>query len=197
MKSNRKADPRKEFYERLMHTCERAWRAGNLPAIVDAVEYCAKANGPPPPWLVTAIATLVSRQMLVRTGRGRFNSRQAVFDENQKHHARWDMVRELRDRRFELFETSMREAAKVRARRPEFEALGISPTFLDEAERINDSVLTLDKAFARVSEELHGTFAEGTEDAVKYSYNLVEQKLAEGRGAEFYIARFKPNGKSG
>ena len=197
MKSNRKPDEREEFYVRLLRACERAWHAGNLPAVVDATVHCAEANMPPPPWLITAIATLVSRQMLVRTGRGRFNSRQAVWDENQKHLTRWDMVRELRDRRFELYELSSHLAAKARARRSEFETRGVSPTILDEEERIEDSGLTLEKAFARVSEKLRGTPAEGSEDAVKYSYHLVEQKRAEGRGAEFMWTQFQPSGKPG
>ena len=108
-----------------------------MPAVVDAMEYCAEANMPPPPWLIAASETLVSRLMLVRKGRGAFNSPQAVFDENQKHFERWDMVRDLMDRGEELYESSCLLAAKVRERRSEFKSLGISRS-LDEAERIND-----------------------------------------------------------
>lgn len=189
---------REEFYKRLLDQCEQAWRGGNLPAVVDAMEYCAEANMPPPPWLIAASETLVSRLMLVRKGRGAFNSPQAVFDENQKHFERWDMVRDLMDRGEELYESSCLLAAKVRERRSEFESLGISHS-LDEAERINDGGLNLDNAFARVSEWLteHVSAEGNSESAVRYSYYLVENAKAEGRGAEFYITRFKPNRKSG
>jgi hypothetical protein len=166
--SDQEADPRAAFYDRLLRECERAWQAGNLPALVDALENCAKANRGPPPWLVAAVATLVSRQMLVRSGRGRFNSRQARFDENMKHYIRWDMVRELRKRGHELYER-----------------LG------------DDCGLSLEKARARVAEQLKGTDVEGDEDAIKYSCELVERRFAEGGGAEFYLTRFKPDGKSG
>jgi hypothetical protein len=66
--SSTQTDPRAEFYKRLQAECEWACRGGSLPAIADAMKYCAEANMPPPPWLIDANATLVSRQMLVRTG---------------------------------------------------------------------------------------------------------------------------------
>ena len=31
---------RAEMYEERLRNCEKAWRAGNLPAVVDAIEYC-------------------------------------------------------------------------------------------------------------------------------------------------------------
>ena len=37
----------KEFYERLLRECEQAWRAGNLPALVDAANTCIEADMPP------------------------------------------------------------------------------------------------------------------------------------------------------
>jgi hypothetical protein len=61
----------------------------------------------------------------------------------------------------------------------------------------DDRGLTMEKARAAVAEELQGTFAEGGEDAVKYSYELVEERTAKGKGPEFYTTRFQPNGKSG
>jgi hypothetical protein len=192
-------DYREQFYKRQLDVCEQAWRGGNFPAVLDAMEYCAEANMPPPPWLIAASETLVSSLMLVRTGRGRFNSRQAVFDANQKHFERWDMVRDLMDRGKELYELSLHHAAEMRKRRSEFESCGISQQVLDEAERINDGGLSLDNAFARVSEWLteHVSPKGNSESAVRYSYYLVESAIAEGHGAEFYIARFKPNRKSG
>jgi hypothetical protein len=156
-------DMRMRIYRERMQTYEQAVRAGNLPALVDAVEDCVQLNMPPPPWMIDAVATVVVRQMLVRTGDGRFNSRQARWEENQKHLARWDMVRELLERGRELYERT----GDVRG-------------------------LTKENAYAAVAEELQGTFAAGREDAVKYSYDLVEKG-----GYEFCITRFEPNGKSG
>ena len=75
-------------YSRQLRGFENAWRAGSPHAILDAAAFCGEVKIPPPPWLVIAIETLVARQLLVRSGRGRFNSRQAVFNENQKHYIR-------------------------------------------------------------------------------------------------------------
>ena len=186
-----------EFYERRLGELERAWRGGNLPAVADAAKTCAEANMPPPPWLLAAIETLVSRQMLVRKGRGAFNSPQAVFDENQKHFQRWDMVADLMDRGDEIYKTSCVLAARAREHRSEFESCGISHRVLDEAERINDGGLNLENAFAHVSEWLteHVSAKGNSARAVRNSYYLVKDAIAKGRGAEFYITRFKPNGK--
>ena len=46
-----------------------------------------------------------------------------------------------------------------------------------------------------VAEKLEGTFAEGGEDAVKYSYELVEQHIKQDKAGLFYVTDFKPNGK--
>ena len=159
---------RTRVYQERMQTYEQAVRAGNLPALVDAVEDCVQLSMPPPPWMFDAVATLVARQMLVKTGRGACNSRQARWEENQKHLARWDMLRELLERGREIYERYG-----------------------------DDRGLTMEKARAAVAEELQGTFAEGGEDAVKYSYELVEERTAKGKGLDFYITRFEPNGKSG
>lgn len=145
-----------------LHACGKAWLAGNPLAIADATVYCGKSNTPPPPWLVAAVKTLVACQMHVQIGRGRFNSGQAIFAENQKHHLRWEMVRELSERGHELYER--------------FE---------------DDRGLTMEKTYAAVAEKLEGTPFEGGEDAIRYSFELVEKRLAQGRGAEFYISRFK------
>jgi hypothetical protein len=77
-----------EVIRRQLRGFENAWRAGSPHAILDAAAFCGEVKIPPPPWLVIAIETLVARQLLVRSGRGRFNSRQAVFNENQKHYIR-------------------------------------------------------------------------------------------------------------
>ena len=70
--------------------------------------------------------------MLVPTGRGRFNSRQTVFEENQKHYLRWDMVNELLECGGDLYKR-----------------------FGD------DRGLTIEKARAAVSEKLEGHLRRG------------------------------------
>ena len=153
-------DFRKRVYWNRMIQCERATRAGNLAAFVDAIQHCIELNMPPEPWMVHAAATLVTQLMLVRTGRGKFNSRQAVFNENQKHFMRWSMVRELLDRGPELYENWGEKCG-----------------------------LKEDNAFAKVAEDLKDTPG-NSKKTIERSFRLVEKS-----GAEFYITRFKPNGK--
>lgn len=168
----------REVRERL-RACENAWRLGNFPALVDAIEDCIKFKCPPPPWVMHAVATLVARQMLVKTGRGAFNSRQARFEENLKHYARWDMVNELQERGREFYE------------RWEFHRKMGYPV----DGMIKDEGLTKEAACKRASEELEGTAAAGSEETIRRSYNLVENSAKQGRGGEFYLTRFRPNGK--
>jgi hypothetical protein len=151
---------------RRLRVCENAWRAGNLPAVVDAISICEEFKCPPPPWLVGAVAALAARQMLVKSGPGRFNSPQAVFDKNQKHYIRWDAVKELLDRGHELYENWK-----------------------------DTRGLKEESAFLAAVEYLKDTPAKGGKKTVERSYRLVEKNIAEGNGALFYNPRFMPNGK--
>jgi hypothetical protein len=157
-------EARMRCFREHMEECERATRAGNLPAIVDAVEYCVEFNLPPPRWVVDAVVTTVLRLMVVRRGDGRFNSRLARWNDNQKHFARWDAVQELLDSGRYLYEN-----------------------------RGDKRGLKEDSAFKAVVEWLKDTSAKGSKSTIERSYRLVE-KTRKTSGFKFYLTDFKPNG---
>jgi hypothetical protein len=183
-----------EFIDRRLRECERGWRAGVLPAIEDALAVCDQYSRPRPPWLVEAIRELIAQQILLRKGRGRFNSKQAISDENMKHYTRWDMVTDLRDRCQELYERTKHEADDLRRHRSKFESKGIDLSLLDDPDCVIEA-WNLDRAFNIVSRKLEDTPYAGGWDAIRDSYYLVEERLAQGRGAEFYVPDFVPKRK--
>ena len=157
------ADPVRKHISREMWKYERAWRDGSLHAASDAVAFCHEKNIAPPAWLVIAVETLVARQLLAGSGRVGVKSRQVIFNENQRHFIRWDLMRELLEQGRELY-----------------------------GQLKDDSGLNMEKARAAVAKKLKKMGIKGGEDAIKYSYELVERRLAEGGGGEFYMPRFKP-----
>ena len=71
---------------RLLATMERAWRAGLLLAVADAVSICRSHHVPPPPWLVEASAKVAALGITKAQWRRR--------RENMIHFTRWDAVKE-------------------------------------------------------------------------------------------------------
>ena len=53
----------------------------------------------------------------------------------------------------------------------------------------------MEEVRAEAAKRLKRTFAKGGEDAIKYSYELVERHIKQGKVGEFYVTHFKPNGK--
>jgi hypothetical protein len=143
--------------------CEKAWRAGVKLAVADAVDICRLYRQPPPEWLGEAVAAITKNEMSPLEWKRRH--------EDMKHLARWDLVTELRTRRYELLEYSKR--------------LKMPP---------DHRGMTWENCYATVSEELEGTEAAGSADTIKASYQLVQREIKAGRGARFSTAgwRFDP-----
>jgi hypothetical protein len=83
-------------FARRLDWLERHWRAGDSPAVAEAARLCRLFRQPPPPWLVDAIAGLVDQHMPDAERRDR--AALAI------HMARWEAVRELRERRHQQLE---------------------------------------------------------------------------------------------
>jgi hypothetical protein len=131
---------------------ERAWHDGSCRALAKAVLLCRQCNCPLPDWTVHAVLALI-------TTRGKqFRSGNQTHEEwerqNAIHYVRWDMVRELRDRKEDL-------------------AYIIDPTW--------------DSAFEQVSKHLQGKAEAGSPDAIKKSYQFVEQIFRSGKGGRFLL----------
>jgi hypothetical protein len=146
------AEALSRFYRERMRECERAVRAGNLPAAVDAMMWCGKSEMPPPLWLEHFFAQLVERYMSVPQGRGRYNTRWAKWTENKKHFARWEADTELRD--YEFYKGSRDKSS--------------------------------------FKQQSAAKYYKTSKRAINESCRLVEKRMADGGGAEFYPTHFQP-----
>jgi hypothetical protein len=130
---------------------ERAWRLKlpNAPlAVADAVLLCEFYGQPPPPWVAAAVIEMASKTMpQIDVKRHR---------EDMKHWVRWEAVKELRERKDQLY-----------------------------ADFGDERGTAWDRVWPAVSELFEKTPANGSPPTIKASYLYVETELKEGRGARF------------
>lgn len=95
---------RAAFVTDQLRACENAWREGSLPALAKAIQLCHRYERPLPAWAVHGALAAVSAQFDASTAgrRGRLANRKVAHQQDMIHYARWDAVKELRDRREEL-----------------------------------------------------------------------------------------------
>lgn len=150
------------FVDRRLAACERAWAAGNYPALMDAVGLCTNYGRPLPAWVARATLDALAERYegVVGEKRGRLANPKAEYRQNYIHYCRWDAVNELRDRQAEL-----------------------EPAGYD---------LRWEKIFHVVSEYLNQSrsIAFGGPDAIRKSYQLVQRAFRNGDGAKYFIAEF-------
>jgi len=137
---------------------ERAWRDGSLRALAKAIILVRGHDPFLPDWLLQAVLALIA-------ARGQeFRSGNQTYSEwelqNAVHYKRWLEVSELRDRKQENPDDLL---FKV-----------VEPTW--------------DAFYERASEQLKGTDAAGSPDAIKKSYQLVQRTFkSEGKGWRFVV----------
>ncbi len=148
---------RRAGFERELRHMEQAWRAGVADALTDAVDWCETFGEPPPRWVSQGVRAIVAGHVGEQKRPGRLGNVKAARRQDMIHFARWDAVKECRERKGQR---------------------GIPDTW--------------EKCYAAVSEMLEGTLAEGAEETIKASYQLVERRGREGDGLRYYVARRKP-----
>ena len=123
-------------------------RDGGLTALLQAVDWCRRRQLPLPDWAADRVLQLL-------TNPDRLAKQLSAARRDRVHRVRWDMVRELRDRRHEL---------KISHPLPDgTKSEGYGATWGD--------------AFANVASALAGTKSEGSPDAIKKSYQKIERAL--------------------
>jgi len=129
---------------------EEAWKQNRHPgALADAMLVCFAFRQPTPHWLAMAVFDLIETRMTPQE-----KSRRA---DNWKHFVRWQVVAELRARRYEL--------------------LAID----------DDSAKTWERAYAAASDRLQNTSAAGSAEAMKKSYKKVQRAMKADRGVQFIL----------
>jgi hypothetical protein len=190
---------RRDLCEQHLEHCERAWRAGVLMAISEAVATCRMYCEPPPEWLAEAVAGLVHRRQTAAEKRRHW--------ENYIHYARWDAVKELRERADELRdwfrESKLRE--RERQKSDHVSARHYHPHRQNPAHRsqqpsvrdpLGDPIaqllsadrLSWDTTYEAVALVLTGTPAAGGVEAIRRSYAIVERDMNHDRAAKYFLA---------
>lgn len=171
-------EPLREFWDRELSRCERAWSAGSVPAIVDALILCHREQHPIPQWLATGAVNLIA--MLFRgeslKRRGRLGKATTRYHSHMKDFVRWDTVRELRDRKRDVIRHIKEDLSQAeRVRRKDFAQLAHS--------------YTLDAIFEAAAEMLRdmNSPAKGSTSAVTRSYKTVERNMRNGKGWGLYF----------
>lgn len=169
-------DRREELFQRDLAACERAWLAGNFPALFEAVVLCGEHKRPLPLWASRAVLRILADQFnhgAPGSGGGRHTVPRTEHVENYKHFMRWDAVRELRDRRHELreLERHLRDL---------------------QGEPVESTETGWDHVYDTVADYLanQNSIAKGSPSTIKRSYQLVEAAMRNGTGAKFYQTRF-------
>lgn len=152
------SDEREEFLRRRLAAFEHAWNAGNVPALLDAVELCGRFQHPLPAWAVAGVTKKLREAFAIppEGKRGSTPSDLARYRMDQVHYERWSMVNELRDRKDELVDA------------------GLEPT--------------LEAAFENASKALAHTPAAGAPATIRASYWMVESDFKKGVGGKYFVA---------
>jgi hypothetical protein len=140
-----------EFFEQELSALERQWRAGYFPALREAVVFCHTAGAQVPQWLAEALVVELDAAFagVKTTGRGRTGGHMARARAHQNDRARWEWA---------CFFLSQREPGRG-------------------GRVIDGKLMTRDHAFELASEQLRGTPAQGSKDAVKASYERVQRQM--------------------
>jgi hypothetical protein len=129
---------------------EQAWKQHHHPgALADATLICLAFRQPMPHWLAMAVFDLIETRMTPQERNQR--------DDNWKHFVRWQVVKELRERRHELLADG------------------------------DDSGSTWERTFEAASDALQDTSAAGSAEAMKKSYKKVQREMKAERGNHFTL----------
>ena len=96
----RSVDERREArLHRRFVSQRRAWEAGNMPALEDALRLSRQVSVSPPDWALDALEGLLRDAMRGTTvaRRGRTARPSVSYREDMKHFERWELVRECRE----------------------------------------------------------------------------------------------------
>jgi len=176
------------FFHREMQAAYERWQRGDVTAFSEAMRLCGRYERHPPDWLVDASKLLVESAMSEDDKRARRD-----WD---IHRTRWEMVTELRQRGDELFQSRKAELERVRA------ALKVANDAQNtkERERLlnllselveagdDDRGTNLERAREVVSKLLENDEAAGSVDAIKASYELIEDAGGERHTFDSFLA---------
>jgi len=132
------------LFERRLREHEAAWQSGDARALSDAIDLCEFHKTRLPQWVREGVRAFTE------------DKRDKPTRQDDVHFARWDVVREIRDRQEEL------------------DAQGYNTKWTDGA------------VYETASKALRGSTAQGSKDAIRRSYKLVQKALKDGQFQRFW-----------
>ena len=148
-----------ERFEGKLAMCERAWQAGNFPVLIDAIILCARYGRPPPQW-----ATIANLEVLIERYEGITRKKRGRIGSVPKNEYR---QRQIHYERWD----AVRE---LRDRKAELKDVGCEPTW--------------DAVYENASRILKCTYAAGSPDVIKRSYQMVQRAMKEGQGSLYCMS---------
>lgn len=182
----------KEFYQRQLEIRERAYKAGVLPALYEAIYLCKEADFPSPPWVTRGMLVTLEKLFSGKfaDGLGRKGNPKARYAEDLKHFMRWDVVNEIRE-----YQKGHWAEYQVALKDPKFSDDSIARLRADPP---RDYGTTLDDTFYHAAEVLKGTIAFGSNPTIKRSYFLVNKAAKDSsQNGRFYLVGLRTRKRLG
>jgi hypothetical protein len=147
------------YFEREIAIYEQAWAAGRFPALLDALALCREHERPLPLW-VSEAATAELEAVFKSRSKGRRGRTARLHSEEQTN-----FVHRVR-----------------------WEWVSLCMDYRAE-EKEQGFKITRAQVFEWASEQLIGTIAQGSPEAIEESYDYVRKAIKNGEGARFYVSR--------
>lgn len=173
-----------EWAHRQLEICKRAYEAGAIPALYDALLICEENRVAPPDWMFPALRDALERWFAEKPAniRGRLANPRKKYKMDLIHFLRWDKVTSIiehheglwKEYQLALRNPKLTPAKKERLRRDPPRDLGTNQ----------------DDAFIFAAEELAGTSAGGSEDTMERSFKMV-RKAAKKGSSRFYLVKYR------
>ena len=167
-----------EFIRSQLANYRRAYEAGVMLALRDALESCSRENFPPEPWMIDATLDFIDQHIgKTATGRGRSGNPIAKYANDLVHYARWDAV------------TTVREQQKIDQNdRERLAQLEMPEKKRREIEDMLNAGTTFQDAVKGATELLRGTRAYGSPRTIDASYWLVVRAMKDPeQHGRFYV----------
>lgn len=173
-----------DFYQRQLTASRKAYNAGVLPALYDAICACVEGDIPPPPWVMAAMLDTVERLFAGKfsDAAGRTGNPKARYRANLVHYVRWDAVVEVRERQ-----------AAYKLEQRQLKAMQLTPREREAIEaNTRDPGRTWEDAYKLAAKLLIRTAAYGSSATIKNSYLLVQKAASNPpQHWRFYLAKHR------
>lgn len=155
--------------ERRLSDLEQAYAAGNVLALFEACEYCDTSEIQLPSWIPQEAFKLLAAALTdgLSHRRGRATGLLARLREDLKHYERWDTVMSLVEHRETVWK-EYQETLRSPGLKPKDRARLTARAPFDPGRN-------LEETFIAASKDLRGTFAEGSPDAIRKSYQYIRR----------------------